>query len=105
MISEAHQLWANRDYFGGTIYDSQRDNMGLAYLEHLINANLPFSVRNALKLQQTNAPMLDQSLSFWGANPAPGFITNPDKELKWMHRQDIRGYKAREKEQGRIRLQ
>jgi hypothetical protein len=104
-ISMAQQLANNKDYYGGGIYLPEKgDNMAHAYAEYLINQALPFSIRAQQKLSGQHVSMLDQSLAFWGIQPAPASIVNPDRAAKWRQRQDNAEYRAREREPDRLRL-
>ena len=72
LIETLAELYQNKDYYGGSIYDSMRDpNPGVAYADYLLNQSIPFSWRGWEKMREKGAPMLDQMLSFWGIQPAP----------------------------------
>ena len=104
LIEELAELRNNRDYYGGTIYDPARDSPLPAYGDYLLNQSLPFSWRGWNKLEQQKAPALDQALAFWGIQPAPQSITNPEKEEAWQARQNAIGVKKRNREPNRIHV-
>lgn len=107
LISMAQQIAKNRDYHGGTIYNSDTDNIGRAYGEYLLNEVVPFSVKSRQKLEGQGAGRVEQALAFWGIQPAPASITDPARGQAWQARQDKAGLRARAKEdatQGRLHL-
>jgi hypothetical protein len=107
LLETGAELINNRDYYGGIIYHSGRDNPFLAYPEYLLNQTLPFSARATMKLHGQGATPSQQLLGFWGIQPAPQSIVNPAKGEAYNRRQDNLAYKRRLKEnaQGRISLE
>jgi hypothetical protein len=59
-------------------------------------------VRGFDRLNQEGAPALDQALSFWGFQPAPKSITQPQRAEHFQHMEREKAYRARAKEKGRI---
>lgn len=99
MIEAMTEIRNNRDYYGGIIWDPERDRgPAQAYGDFLINQVTPFSVRSMGRLRGEGAPALDQSLGFFGFQPAPASITNPERAQKFERREQTKAYKAREKE-------
>ena len=105
LISTAIELGSNKDYYGGIIYNSEKDNPFIAYADYLLNQTLPFSARATVRLKEQGASPLQQMLGFWGIQPAPQSIVNPAKGEMWNHRQMNIETRRREREQGRISLQ
>ena len=108
LLSTVSELVSNRDYYGGSIYDPERDTDPFhAYGKYLLNQAMPFSVRAMMRLNRNNATPLQQMLGFWGIQPAPQSIVNPAKGEAFQRRDDAKAYKARMKEdakQGRVEL-
>jgi hypothetical protein len=104
LLSTAAELVNNRDYYGGIIYHSGRDNPFIAYPKYLLKQTLPFSARAMAKLHGSGASPLQQMLGFWGIQPAPQSIVNPSKGAAYQQRQDDLAYKRRMKESGRLSL-
>jgi hypothetical protein len=99
------EIYNNRDYYGGSIYDPKFDHSATsAYAEYLLNEALPFSIRATIKNRNEGESMRTQMLSFWGIQPAPQSIVHPEKEEKWQAGQDKRAYRERLKEEGKGRL-
>lgn len=98
MLEALNELRTNRDYYGGIIYDPERDHMLPAYGDFLLNQTAPFSFRAAGRLESQGASSLDKSLAFFGFQPAPQSITQPEKGEAWEKRQRMQAYKRREKE-------
>lgn len=99
------EIYTNRDYYGGSIYDPKFDSSRTsAYAEYLMNEALPFSIRATIKNRNEGESMETQMLSFWGIQPAPQSIVHPEKEEKWQAGQDKRAYRTRLKEEGKGRL-
>jgi hypothetical protein len=65
---------------------------------------VPFSWRGMSRLHGQGAPMLDQALGFWGIQPAPKSITQPGKAEQFQRREDLKGYRRRMREPGRIQV-
>lgn len=105
LLETLQELYHNRDYYGGIIHDPIRDtNVAAAYGDYLLNQTIPFSWRGWHKLDQQKAPMLDQALAFWGVQPAPQAIVNPERAEGFQEREDAHGYKQRLKEPGHINV-
>lgn len=100
-MAEVHN---NRDYYGGTIYDPNRDSMLPAYGDYLLNQALPFSWRGWNKLEQQKAPPLDQALAFWGIQPAPAAITSPERGAAYQARSNYLGDIKRAREPNRLHI-
>lgn len=99
----AHEIWNNRDYYGGIIYDQERDNSRAeAYGDFLLNQAAPFTLRSYNRLEDKGASALDQALSFWGFQPAPASITQPERGERFHQREDTKAYKQRMKEPARM---
>jgi hypothetical protein len=105
LLSMLREIYNNRDYYGGSIYDGDRDpSMSRAYAEYLLNQVLPFSTRAMIRNRENDEPMDVQALSFWGIQPAPQSITNPDRAAGFQMRQNAQAYRKRLKEKGRLSL-
>ena len=99
------EIYTNRDYYGGSIYDPKFDSSATsAYGDYLMNEALPFSIRATIKNRNEGESMETQMLSFWGIQPAPQSIVHPEKEEKWQAGQDKRAFRQRLKEEGKGRL-
>ena len=105
MLETIQELAHNKDYYGGSIYDPVRDKgPAQAYGDYLINQTTPFSLRAWNKLHGEGAPALDQSLGFWGFQPAPKSITAPERGEAFEARDATKAYRARMREPGRVQL-
>ena len=104
LASMAQQVANNRDYYGGIIYDPQRDNVVLAYLDYVLNQTEPFALRAMQKESAQDATTIEKVAAFWGFQPAPAAIANPEKGEAWQRKQDTKAYRKREREQGRVEL-
>jgi hypothetical protein len=102
LIETLLELHKNQDYYGGIIYDPQRDAAGPAYGDYLLNQVLPFSVRGSNRVGAEGGSKMDQALSFWGFQPAPKSITNPERGEAFQQRANTKAYKTRAREQGRV---
>jgi hypothetical protein len=100
--SLAIQMYNNRDFYGAPMIDSNRPVGSAA--DTVVNQLLPFSVRGMIKGQQQQLSPGQQAASFLGIQPAPSFIANPQKGIKFQAQSDIRARKAANKEPGRISL-
>lgn len=92
----------NRDYYGGIIYNSQTDNMAAAYLDYLLNQAVPFSFRAQMKMQADGQTPAEQALSFWGFQPPPKSVTQPERGAAFESRQNQTATRKRENETGRL---
>jgi hypothetical protein len=97
LISLTSQLYYNRDYYGGIIDHPTLDNPWTAYPEYLLNQALPFSIRGAQHLNAAGASKMQQMMAFWGFNPAPTSIANPERGEAYQQRLDNQAYKIRER--------
>ena len=105
MPEAIQELAQNKDYYGGTIYAPEFGDRRLpAYGDFLINQATPFSLRAWNRLHGEGAPMLDQEMAFWGFQPAPASITNPERGEKFQIEQEKKGYRARMKEPARVNI-
>jgi hypothetical protein len=98
------ELGKNRDYYGGIINMPGVDNPMVSYPEYLLNQAIPFSWRGWLKTWEAGASSLTQALNFFGIQPAPQSITNPQRGEAYQQRQDIRALRARMKENAKGRI-
>ena len=105
MLETLAELRHNKDYYGGIIYDPERSRGPMqAYGDYLLNQTLPFSLRAYNKLHGDGAPALDQALGFWGFQPAPKGITNPERGEAFQRRQNMKDWRKLQREPGRIHL-
>src|SRR6185503_20150684 len=75
LIETLMEMSKNQDYYGGSIYDPNRDRGPLqAYGDYLLGQMVPFSLRSQWRMSDQHAPMMDQMLSFWGVQSAPKSI-------------------------------
>jgi N12 class adenine-specific DNA methylase len=103
LMQTLQELYHNRDFYGGIIHDPDRDSGAVpAYADYLLNQAIPFSWRSWEKLHEKPAPMLDQALSFWGIQPAPKSVTEPERGEAYERRQNATAYKRRAAEHGHI---
>lgn len=93
----------NRDYYGGIIYDPERDRgIPQAYGDYLLNQVAPFSIRSYNRLDDQEAPLQDKMMAFWGFQPAPKSITEPERGEAFQARERAMGYRKRARESGRM---
>ncbi|HEX3587808.1 MAG TPA: transglycosylase SLT domain-containing protein [Candidatus Angelobacter sp.] len=104
LLETLAELRQNKDYYGGIIYDPQHDRPLQAYGDYLLNQTAPFSLRSFNKLHGEDAPMIDQALSFWGFQAAPKSITNPERGEMFQKRENLKGYRKRMREPGRLNV-
>ena len=104
LLSVAQQMHNNRDYYGGVIYDPQHDNFAQAYVEYLLNQTLPFAVRSIAKEDAEGATGWEKAAAFFGFQPAPAAIANPERGEAYQRSQDARAYRKRLREPDRISL-
>ena len=57
-----------------------------------------------MKSRDSGGGMLSQALNFWGIQPAPQSITNPERGEAFQQRQNIQALKARMKENAKGRI-
>ena len=98
LASIATQLYQNKDFYGGSIYNSDFQNPAVAYAEYILNQALPFSVRGAMRQNVAGKDSTDQALSFFGFVPAPQSIANPEREVAWQHKDDMKAWRRQVKE-------
>jgi hypothetical protein len=96
------ELHKNQDYYGGIIRDPHRDPAIPAYADYLLNQAIPFSLRGFMRLHEEKANYQDQALAFWGFQPAPKSITQPQVGEAYQQKQEGQQYRRREREPGRI---
>lgn len=103
LAATAMELYHNQDYYGGIIH-APGENRAASYIDYLVNQSLPFSWRGFNRLNSEGASKMDQALSFWGFQPAPKSITQPEVGEGFQMRQDIKAYRRREREPGRYHI-
>lgn len=103
-ISVMSQLYQNKDYYGGVIYDPEVDNPAAAYADYLLNQHMPFAIRAMTKMKSDGLPPMEQALGFWGFQPAPKSITQPEAEAKFIHRENRLGLRRRGRETGMLHI-
>lgn len=94
------QLHANQDFYGGLIQNPD-DPLIVQYQEtgeYLAQQFEPFSFRGAQRLSSEGATLPEEVGSFFGFQPAPGFIVNPEKQESWERRQNQKALKRKQKE-------
>lgn len=104
LLETGIELLKNRDYYGGIINMPEVDNPLVSYPEYLLNQAIPFSWRGWMKSREESGSMLSQALNFWGIQPAPQSITNPERGEVYEQRQQKRAFKEREKENAKGRI-
>jgi hypothetical protein len=105
LLEAGNQIRQNRDYYGASIYDPKFDRGPFqAYGDWVLNQAAPFSVRGIGKLHEQGASSLDQALGFFGFQPAPKSITEPERGAAFEQREDIKAYKKRLREPGRLEM-
>ncbi len=104
LIETLVELHKNQNYYGTPIYNPLRAGPVASYADYMLNQSIPFSWRGWNKLDQDKAPMLDQALAFWGVQPAPKSITNPEKQEAWQMRDYVKGLRKAAKETGSIHV-
>ena len=104
LFETAVELRNNRDYYGGIINDPARDNPMVSYPEYLLNQSIPFSIRAMRKDRASGASAGAQALAFWGIQPAPQSIMHPERGEAYQMRDDVRAYRKRARESGRLQF-
>lgn len=95
-----YQIYDNRDFYGGIIYDPKEDLAGRAvdFMEYLSEQVMPFSIRSARKLRKESADLKAQIGSYFGLQQAPGYITDPEVGAGWRAKQDAQALRRRQRE-------
>jgi hypothetical protein len=109
LLSTGSQIAQNKDYYGRAIYNRlSDDNRAVSYLEYLLNQTVPFSIRAMMKQSSAELSPMAQALSFWGIQPAPDSVVNPEKmeglEALRLSR-EVRPRARAQNREGWIRLQ
>ena len=104
LASMAQQLANNRDYYGGIIYDPQRDDAVRAYLGYILNQTEPFALRAIQKENTQSATPWEKVAAFWGFQPAPAAISNPERGDAFQRKENTKAFRKREREPGRTEL-
>lgn len=105
LISTIQELVRNKDYYGGIIYDPERDKGPVqAYGDYLLNQAAPFSARALNRMRDQGAPWQDQAMAFFGFQPAPKSITDPERGEAFEAKANAKAYRKREREPGRMQF-
>jgi hypothetical protein len=94
------QLYQNRDFYGGIIANPDDPVIQQAQdvSQYIAEQFTPFSIRGAERLSGEGATPGQEVGSFFGFQPAPGFITNPEAEINWQERQNKSAIKKKARE-------
>jgi hypothetical protein len=104
VLSELDQIFSNKDFYGQEIYNPRFDSVFQAYTNYEANEWMPFSLRAMLREQHTGGSNAAQIMSWFGFQPAPAWVTGSAKEERWRQRNDVRSFKGRNKEPGRVEV-
>lgn len=103
-IVSAKELVENRDYYGALIHDPQDPAASQLtdWLKFFGGQVEPFSMRSYFRLEGESGSKLPDWISFFGINPAPGYITDPERGEHFQERLDqvARRRRMAEKERG-----
>jgi hypothetical protein len=103
LLTMGLQMITNKDYYGHEIYNPEfDDSIAAAYGNYLFNAEMPFSIQSFQRQRDAGVDPLDQAASFLGFGAAPGWVTDPEREERYQHRQNVRDYRTREREPNRM---
>lgn len=105
MFETAHELYQNRDYYGGIIHNptdpaiKQIMDTG----RYLFAQATPFGIRGQRRMALEGTPQWEQALSLFGIQPAPAYITSPNLEEYYdrLHNKAAIRKERREEESGR----
>ncbi len=77
----AQELYKNRDYYGALIADPLKPGGGqlVDWLRYFGGAVEPFSLRALQRMSQEPGSKLPVWVSFFGIQPAPTFVTSPER--------------------------
>ncbi len=95
LFSLASQVMHNRNYYDDIISMPGEDNPIMAYGEYILGAPVPFAIQAMLRDSKNGGDMTDIAQSFLGFQPAPGYITDPDRAERGQNRSDRAAYKRR----------
>ncbi len=88
LVSSATELYQNKDYYGGAIYnqDDPAAKRLMEIGEWAFGQYAPFSARGMAHLAGTHTPAGIEALSFFGFQPAPAAIADPERValIKWQ---------------------
>jgi hypothetical protein len=84
----------NRGYYGDII-QGPHDTLGIAQLKHLWQSARPIAIQSAQRLARQGASAAKIAGAFMGIQPAPGYISHPEKDAAWQAKQTQKGVNAR----------
>ena len=86
LLSGGLQMLDNKDYYGHPIA-ARGENPVVSYADFLLGQAIPFSFRGQQKMASKGASAGEQVASFWGIQPAPGYISDPEREARYKNRE------------------
>jgi len=86
LLSGGLQMLNNTDYYGHPIA-ARGENPVVSYADFLLGQAIPFSFRGQQKMASKGASAGEQVASFWGIQPAPGYISDPEREARYKNRE------------------
>lgn len=96
VLSYLNDLSKNEGYFGQLI-QHPGESWPLAALRHLWDVAHPISFRAQERLQKQGASTGQQVGAFLGIQPAPGYISHPEKATAWEHRNTLHKLKLEQR--------
>ena len=96
LLSAGLQLANNQDYYGNPIV-GHGENPAVSYADFLLGQAIPFSFRGQQKMANQGASAAEQAASFWGIQPAPGYISHPELAARFEQIAEKKKIKAENK--------
>jgi hypothetical protein len=101
LFETAAELYQNRDYYGGIIA-APGANPASEYFRYLTGQLEPFALRAMQRQHATGGgSTLDDALSFWGIQPAPAGIANPERVRAFQLREDMKALAKRRRNEAK----
>jgi hypothetical protein len=93
----------NKDFYGGIIRDPEADPATQAQQlgGYLAEQFKPFSLRAMQRLKAEGQDPFGMALSFFGIQPAPGYITAPERVRRAQRREERKAIRKRRKQESR----
>ena len=100
MIEVLYEIYNNRDYYGGIIKPPDEDlRTQFAYMaDYFRHVMTPFSISGFERLHKQGAGTAQQIGAFMGFQPAPAWITSPERQQYWQRKEDWRAKRRRLRE-------
>ena len=94
---------SNRDYFDALIVDPDKEGADYYtdWARYFGGFAEPFSLQNYLKMQKSEGSKIPPWATLFGVTPAPGYVTNPERQQDIQEYLDAKARRARAKEDER----